>query len=106
MSSDLHSQHFAHTLGKPFSVRQGYERQHPKPVHLRGNNRRVEEGKGELSHLAYCGLVHEPHFPLPPPQRGIVGVKSLLEVLFVLLQTLQALLQVLKTSSSSFSSSS
>jgi hypothetical protein len=51
-------------------------------VRLRGNNQQGEEGKRELSHLAYCGFVHEPHFPLPPPQRGIVGGNSLLETLF------------------------
>ena len=53
-----------------------------KPVRLRGNHQQGEEGTGELSNLAHCGLVHEPHFPLPPPQRGIVGGNSLLEALF------------------------
>src|SRR5215468_11313092 len=62
--------------------RQEYERLRAIPVRLRGNNQQGEEGKGELSNLTYCGFVHEPHFPLPPPQRGIVGGNSLLEAVF------------------------
>jgi len=40
------------------------------------------EDPGGLAHLAYNGLVHQPDFPLPPPQRGVVGVERLLQALF------------------------
>jgi len=39
-----------------------------------------EEGKGWLSNLANCRLVHKPHFPLPPPC-GVVFVDRILEAL-------------------------
>jgi hypothetical protein len=42
----------------------------------------IEEGKGWLSNLANCRLVDEPHFLLPPPPRGVVGVDRILEALF------------------------
>ncbi len=42
----------------------------------------MAEDPGGLAHLAYNGLVHQPDFPLPPPQRGVVGVERLLQALF------------------------
>jgi len=35
-----------------------------------------------FANLSHGGLVHEPHFTLPQPQRGVVGVDSLLEAFF------------------------
>jgi hypothetical protein len=35
-------------------MQRGCERQHAKPVRLRGNDREGEEGKGELGNLAHC----------------------------------------------------